>query len=69
MTDHDYATKMAVRRFVNGLVDATRLTQPEYERVVEKVLKALPPYAMCREVIAAERTRLGIKALVGASDD
>ena len=60
MTEHDRATKMAARRFVATLVDATSLTPAEYERVIEKVLKALPPYAMDKEMIAAERAMLRI---------
>lgn len=54
------ATELAVREFVGKLVDPARLTQPEYERVIDRVLNALPPYAMSREVIEAEKKRLGI---------
>ena len=66
MVKHDVATCLAAREFVGKLVDSARLTQPEYERVIENVLKALPPYAMSKEVIAAERKRLGIRAFTGS---
>ena len=54
---HESEKTHAVREFVNKMVDPARLTQSEYERVINRVLKALPPYAMSRDVIRAQKMR------------
>ena len=65
---HESATTLVVREFVNKMVDPTRLTQPEYERVIDRVLNALPPYAMSRDVIRAEKKRLGASRMTEEPD-